>query len=120
MCCELFKSNDNNSQFLRDLNDVLNNLPNLNESEKQSFFQVMSQFEKLFTQKKCSANVEPHRLKIKNHDTIVQKTYPVPFIHREKTDLAILEMLKRKIIEPSTSIHCNPIRIVITNNAPRK
>lgn len=109
-------SSINNNTFLRDLEDVINDLSNLDEVEKREFFRVMSQFGKLFSQKSCSANVEPYRLKIKKHDTIVRKTYPVPFIHREKTDITMLEMLKRNIIEPSTSKHCNPIRIVLKNN----
>lgn len=33
--------------------------------------------------------------------------------HRKEVDNAMIEMLKRNIIEPSNSKHCSPIRIVL-------
>lgn len=70
----------------------------------------------MFTAKDVSADVEPYEIKIKSHETIIIKTYPVPFKYRHQVEPALEKMLERNVIEYSNSKHCNPICIVIKND----
>lgn len=112
----LLNSVDQDNNFIRDLNEVAIELTDINKKERQEFVRVMSQLKILFTKKSSPAHVEPYRIRVKSQETINRKTYPVPFKHRQKIDKTMDEMIKRKIIEPSNSKYCNPIRIVIKND----
>lgn len=104
------------NSFYEELNKIAGELTEFNEQEKLAFVNEMLKYERLFTPKNESANVEPYKLIIKPHANIVRKTYPVPIAHRLKVNKKFKEMIDAKIIERSNSSSCNPLRIVIKDD----
>lgn len=102
--------------FRSDLQMIASEFEGISYEEKEFFVNEMMKFEKLFRAKNSSAFTPPYKMKIKPHKTIVRKSYPVPFVHRDSVREEISKMLESGIIERSDSNYCNPLRIVIKSN----
>lgn len=67
------------NEFLDGLRSILSEIGGLNEQEKEFFINKMAKFQQLFTPKCLSADTEPYQFRVKPHQTIIRKTYLVPF-----------------------------------------
>lgn len=114
---DFYKANkENEVSFINELNKIASEIKEINCKEREMIIRKLSPFEKLFSNKLSVADTPAYRLKIKQHKSVVKKSYPVPMTFRERTRIALQEMEAALIIERSDSDYCNPLHIVVKSD----
>lgn len=103
----------NSNDFIKNVHMIAESQTGLIKLEKNRFIEMLSKFEKLFTAKLSSADVEPYRIRVKSHTQFIRKTYPIPLKFRNSTDKTMNSMVDAGIIERADCSYCSPLRIIV-------
>lgn len=85
---------------------------NLNETEKNSVLEVLSEFEDVFEATIGHTDVVTHTIDTGNSIPIKHRPRRLPYAYRDEADRQIKEMLAQGIISPSNSPCSSPIVLV--------
>ena len=86
--------------------------PELEPAQREQVFQLLSEFEDIFSDIPKVTNLGEHRIQLTSSEPIRSKAYPLPYALREQVDKEIDSMIASGIIEPSTAPYASPIVVV--------
>lgn len=109
--CKLYREGEDENYF-EDVNAVVSDLTNCTPEQREAVRKLLLRYRRLFSYKSEGAGAYEHKIRLKDSQIIVRRSYPVPFALREAVGKEIAEMLEMGIIERSESQFCNPLRIV--------
>ncbi|XP_067944465.1 uncharacterized protein [Watersipora subatra] len=84
----------------------------LNSSEKEEVYKIVSQFKEVFNDIPGSTSIIEHKINLTSEEPIKQKPYPVPYALREQLQKDLDEMETLGIIQKSQSPYSAPIVLV--------
>lgn len=86
---------------------------NINESEKQQLYNLISKYKEIFSDKPGLTNVYEHKIVLKDYTPFHVKGFPIPISQKQLVQNKIDEMLSMGIIENSYTNYINPIVPII-------
>lgn len=92
-----------------DINKIKINVNDNYESEVRA---ALKKYERLVSNEMRVAESYVHRLEVRDITNFKEKTYPIPYMHKEKVKIEIGKLLKDGIIERSNTPYINPLVIV--------
>ena len=81
----------------------------LDGEEKRKFWEVLKKYRDIFLKKPGRISIYEHKLKIKDDQPFIIKTYPIPMSLRELVTAEINNLLELGIIRRSNSPYINPL-----------
>ena len=91
--------------------DVIIN-PDLNEEQKADAVNIVSSFDKVFTDVPGRTKAKEHTIRLVDNAPFRMKQYPLPFHSRKAVAKEMEEMLKAGVIRHSDSPYASPISVV--------
>jgi hypothetical protein len=85
----------------------------LGKGQRKNLLELLLKYQEYFTSRPGRCNNFEYTFRVNHKEPIVGHTRPIPFSIRPKVQEQIQRMIKDGIIEPSDSIHINPLTIVV-------
>ena len=94
--------------------------PDLQESQQQQIWELLEEFQDIFSDVPKITNLGEHEIKLRSTDLVQQKAYPVPAHLRQVLDEELDTMLEMGVISPSDTLYSSPLVMVKkADNTPR-
>lgn len=98
------------------IRSTVDDIPMLNTTQKTEIGNLLITNRELFSNKPGLTDVYVHKIEMAYPQAFVQKTYPVPFAHREAVRKQIEKMVEWGVIERAPTQYINPLVTVIKKN----
>jgi transposase InsO family protein len=95
------------------LRETVATIPHIDKEQREWMLTLLTKYRRVFSEKPGMVNCYEHTIHVKSEKFFVNRSYPVPFAHRDAVQQQLDRMIEWGIIEKCSTPYINPLIVVV-------